>query len=92
MTDVPDCLACGRCCTRSWLVAVEKDEPVPEDLVKWVPTFGRAMRTRQGGCIAYDRENKVCSIYEERPKTCREFERGSSACRAVLGLEILVRV
>lgn len=82
--ELPECTACGRCCTApkgavSYLVRVDPGDDVPPELMN-----GAAMRMRMGcRCVALtgviDKQVK-CTIYERRPSVCRGFARGSPEC------------
>lgn len=82
--ELPECTACGRCCTApkgvaTYLVKVDPGDDVPPELM-----HGTAMRMR-GSCRCaaltgvIDKQVK-CTIYERRPSVCRGFVRGGPEC------------
>jgi hypothetical protein len=83
--ELPDCTACGRCCTAqrgaaSYLVRVGPDDDVPSQMT----VNGLSMLMR-GGCrcaaLAGTIDKQVtCTIYERRPSVCRGYERGGPEC------------
>jgi Fe-S-cluster containining protein len=81
MTRIPDCIGCGKCCTK--YVVLDSSDKVPNKFVESVDGL-QYMRRRDGYCIAFNRRTRSCSIYEQRPLVCILFERGSPECMDTL--------
>jgi hypothetical protein len=85
--QLPDCTACGRCCSapswvNSYLVKVGPDDDVPPQLMSGPAML---MRDVQGVCrctaLAGTLDEQVtCTIYERRPSVCRGYLRGGTDC------------
>lgn len=88
---MPECTACGACCTattpRHARVTGHDWERLGDDAERWTEWIGNQafMRVEGGRCaaLAVTAEGRfACVIYERRPAVCRELERGSPACDA----------
>jgi len=85
--DLPDCQACGACCSYSseWpRFTTETDEAL--DLVppQFVAADQRGMRCEDQRCSALAGrvgESTSCLVYEVRPDVCRACAPGDPECR-----------
>jgi len=89
---VPECTACGACCTctsarhvpvtgRDW----DRLGEAAERSTVWIEN--RAfLRVAHDRCAALRVEGASvrCELYDVRPEVCRSLERGSGACLAAL--------
>ena len=91
-SDLPECLACGRCCFSElpeYIRVFGCDLDRMDDRAQALTHFiGNRCYMRMGAshCAALVIDPVLlrfaCSIYEMRPDVCRSLERGSGQCRA----------
>ena len=62
-----DCIACGRCCKKHWLVRLTSQREI--DLFGDDVVFGKFIWTDE--CKFY-KDNK-CTIHTDKPQKCKEY-------------------
>ena len=70
------------CCQAYSVIPIHPDDAIPDHLMEHDAETGQlGMIRRDGACIAFDRQTRLCTIYKIRPLACREVQRDVCMCR-----------
>lgn len=75
-----NCSNCGVCCTETEMLLSKKDIKRLERKGSHCLEFAKfdkqgyvQLKNRDGYCVFYDRNNRICSVYVDRPSGCRVY-------------------
>lgn len=84
MNDISiKCTECGACCMYPFVVGVSDHDKIPEKYLSSDYIMGCRYMERDkknGFCIVFDQEKRLCRIYNNRPEVCRSVQPNDQWC------------